>query len=78
MRRMLSNLVMERVSADIYRVDANFVIYEYQNQSTMQLNVWPGRVQYRLRRHGETFRMVLKKVHLVHASGPVPTLSFLV
>lgn len=78
MRRMVSNMVMERLPGDLYKIEANMVIYEYQNQSTMKLNVWPGRVEYRLRKNGKSFLMVLKKVHLVHASGPVPTLSFLV
>ena len=78
MRRMLSNIVMERTGADSYKVAANFVVYEYQNQSTMQLNVWPGRVEYSLRRRDGALKMFAKKVHLVLASGHVPTMSFII
>jgi 3-phenylpropionate/cinnamic acid dioxygenase small subunit len=78
MRRMLSNIVMERAAHDSYKVAANFVVYEYQNQSTMQLNVWPGRVEYSLRRVENELKMFRKKVHLVHASGSVPTMSFII
>lgn len=78
MRRMLSNIVMERSAADSYKVVANFVVYELQNQSTMQLNVWPGRVEYGIRKVGDGFKMFLKKVNLVHATGNVPTLSFII
>jgi 3-phenylpropionate/cinnamic acid dioxygenase small subunit len=69
---------MERAAHDSYKVAANFVVYEYQNQSTMQLNVWPGRVEYSLRRVENELKMFRKKVHLVHASGSVPTMSFII
>lgn len=78
MRRMLSNITMERTAPDTYKVAANFVVYEYQNQSTMQLNVWPGRVEYSLRRKGSELKMFRKKVHLVHSSGSIPTMSFII
>lgn len=78
MRRMLSNIVTERTSPETYKVTANFVVYEYQNQSTMQLNVWPGRVEYSLRRTGPDLKMFRKKVHLVLASGQIPTMSFII
>lgn len=78
MRRMLSNIIMDRLSDDTYKVQANFVVYEYQNQSTMRLNVWPGRVEYRLRRADSGFKMFLKKVRLVHSTGHVPTMSFII
>lgn len=78
MRRLLSNILVERLSQDTYKVAANFVVYEYQNQSTMQLNVWPGRVIYGLRQAGDGYKMFLKKVHLVHATGAVPTMSFII
>ncbi|MBX9824972.1 MAG: aromatic-ring-hydroxylating dioxygenase subunit beta [Xanthobacteraceae bacterium] len=78
MRRMLSNMTFSRRDGGQFQVTANFVVYEYQNQSTMQLNVWPGRVEYRLRPAGESFKIVRKKVNLVHASGNVPTLSFII
>ncbi|WP_296555765.1 aromatic-ring-hydroxylating dioxygenase subunit beta [Pigmentiphaga sp.] len=78
LRRMLSNLTADKEEDGDYRVAANFAIYEYQVQSVNQLNVWPGRVEYGLRQVDGQLRMFLKKVSLVHASGPLPSLSFLI
>jgi 3-phenylpropionate/cinnamic acid dioxygenase small subunit len=78
MRRMLSNIVMWRLQDGAFKIEANFVVYEYQNQSTMQLNVWPGRVEYHLRKADAGYRIFLKKVQLVLASGNLPTLSFII
>jgi 3-phenylpropionate/cinnamic acid dioxygenase small subunit len=77
MRRMLSNIECAR-EGDAYRAEANFVLYEYQTQSTGQINVWPGRVSYKLRRTDDRLLMAAKKVTLIHAAGPVPTLAFLI
>ncbi|MGD9941959.1 MAG: aromatic-ring-hydroxylating dioxygenase subunit beta [Burkholderiaceae bacterium] len=78
MRRMLSNLVFAACEDGSYRVAANFVVHEYQTQSVNQLTLWPGRVEYRLKRRDGRLCMSLKKVMLVHASGPIPSLAFLV
>jgi len=78
MRRLISNLTAVRHGADEYRVEANFVLYEYQTQSTNQIVVLPGLVQYGLRRTSNDLRMCAKTVWLIHRSGPVPTLSFLI
>ncbi|MDI3262003.1 aromatic-ring-hydroxylating dioxygenase subunit beta [Aerosticca soli] len=85
MRRLLSNIEIERsanpkvAGAQEYAVAANFVCYELRAQSTRQLEVWPGRVEYGLRAHGDSggLKMFLKKVMLVHASEPLPTLAFI-
>ena len=76
MRRLISNIVCEKSEGE-YRVAANFVLYEYQIQSTGMINTWPGRVEYRLRRTGDRLLMTAKKVTLIHAGGPVPTMSFI-
>ncbi|MDK2766093.1 MAG: hypothetical protein KYX69_00085 [Sphingomonas sp.] len=78
MRRMLSNIVLQRLSETTVQAEANFVLYEYQNQSTMKMNVWPGRTCYRIRRHGDRYKLYHKKVSLVMASGNVPTMSFII
>lgn len=78
MRRMLSNFEFARLDSTSFCVQANFVIYEYQVQSVNLLTVWPGRVEYRLRVDAERTSMFLKKVMLVNAGGPIPTLSFLI
>lgn len=78
MRRMISNLVVERHDQQLFRVEGNFVVYEFQNQSTGTLNVWPGRVRYHLRQVEDSFEIVLKRVELVMAGAPIPTLAFII
>ncbi len=78
MRRLISNLTVARHGADEYRAEANFVVYEYQTQSVNQIVTWPGQVQYALRRTAEGLRLCGKTVWLIHRSGPIPTLSFLI
>lgn len=78
MRRILSNLTYHRNDDGDYVVMANFVIYEYQVQSVNELATWPGRVEYRVVREDGQLKMAMKKVMLVHAAGPIPSLSFLV
>lgn len=78
MRRMLSNMVILLADDGLTEVEANFVIYEYQTQSMMALNTWPGRVRYRLRASGESFEIVQKRVDLIMASGNLPSMAFIV
>ncbi|EIF32018.1 small subunit of phenylpropionate dioxygenase [Burkholderia sp. Ch1-1] len=78
MRRLISNVEYSRLGSDEFQVEANFVVYEFQTQSVNQLALWPGRVEYRLRMKPAGLRMFLKKVMLVNASGPIPSLSFLI
>jgi benzoate/toluate 1,2-dioxygenase beta subunit len=78
MRRMISNVVATRLADNTFQVEANFVVYEYQKQSVNQLNMWPGRVVYRLRAETGGLKMTLKKVMLINSGGPIPSLSFLI
>ena len=56
---------------------ATQVVYELAVQSTARLQLWPGRVTYRLRRVDGVLRMAAKTVELVTASEPQPNLTFL-
>jgi benzoate/toluate 1,2-dioxygenase beta subunit len=78
MRRLLSNIETQKLGPGEYRLEANFVLYEYQLQSTNVVNLWPGRVEYGLRKSGSELSMYFKKVTLIHAGGPVPTLAFII
>lgn len=77
MRRLISNLTFSRRESG-FGVEANFVIYEYQTQSMNELNVWPGRVEYHVIRVADELRMTMKKVMLIHAAGPIPSLAFII
>jgi benzoate/toluate 1,2-dioxygenase beta subunit len=78
MRRLMSNITASRATKSEYEVQANFVVYEYQTQSTNQVNIWPGQVTYRIRLTSDGLRLCAKTVLLIHRSGPLPTLSFLI
>jgi len=78
LRRVLSNIIATRNDDGTYHVSGTMVVYEYQNQSTMSMNVWPARVQYHLREKGDTFEIAEKRVDLVMATGTVPTLAFVI
>jgi benzoate/toluate 1,2-dioxygenase beta subunit len=78
MRRLLANVTARRAGEREYEVQANFVVYEFQTQSTNQVNTWPGQVTYRIRETPDGLRLCAKTVLLIHRSGPLPTLSFLI
>ncbi|MEI6722698.1 MAG: aromatic-ring-hydroxylating dioxygenase subunit beta [Betaproteobacteria bacterium] len=77
MRRIVSNVEAYREANGEYSAGCNFVLYELRVQSTGQLQVWPGRAEYRLRRKDGTLRMFLKKVMLVNGDTPLTSLSFI-
>lgn len=77
MRRLISNIEISHESDGVYLAGCNFVLYELRVQSTGQLQVWPGRTEYKLRRHDGGLRMFFKKVMLVNATAPLPSIGFI-
>lgn len=77
-RRMVSNIVINQDDDGMVIAEGNFVAHEYQNQSTMMMNIWLGRVRYRLRRVNGSYEIVQKRVDLVMATGKLPTLAFII
>lgn len=79
MRRHLSNIELERISGTEIRASCNFVIHEFRAQSVHRIHLWAGRYEYRLRDRGrDGLRMYYKRVDLVDAGAPIPSLSFLI
>lgn len=79
MRRLLSNIEMEAISDTETRAYANFALYEYRVQSTHQIVQWAGRYEYRLRARADgSLGMFYKRVDLLNAAGPLPSLAFLI
>ncbi len=80
LRRLISNIEFEggRInpagSVDL-EVGANFLVIEARPRGN---HLWGGRVTYRLRRVDADLRLAYKKVQLVDADKPIPTLSFLI
>ncbi|WP_369804110.1 aromatic-ring-hydroxylating dioxygenase subunit beta [Mycobacterium sp. GA-2829] len=80
LRRLISNIEFlgGRPGADgsiDLEVGANFVVVEARPRGN---HIWGGRVTYRLRRVGAELKLAYKKVQLVDADKPIPTLSFLI
>jgi len=80
LRRLISNIeflggVPNPDGAIDLEVGANFLAIESRARDT---HLWGGRVTYRLRRDGDTLRLVYKKVVLVDNDRPLPTLGFLI
>jgi 3-phenylpropionate/cinnamic acid dioxygenase small subunit len=78
MRRLISNMTAKRAGPNEFEVEANFVVFEFQTQSTNQINTWPGQVTYRIRATPDGLRLCAKTVLLIHRSGPIPSMSFLI
>ncbi len=78
MRRTLANIEIVGAASTDYRVYANFVVYEYQTQSIEGLVLWPGRVEYGIRRADAGLKLYSKKVMLATAAGPITSLAFLI
>ena len=71
MRRLVSNIEIERHAQGGYRVLSNFV--------TGQIEVWPGRVEHHLRRRPDgSLGMFFKKVVLIHGDEAVTSLAFII
>ncbi len=78
MRRLISNLVIDREEPGGYRVASNFALFEMTLHSTEAINIWAGRTEHRLRRTGQGLRMYSKKVVLINGDEPLPSLAFLI
>ncbi|MDP3139438.1 MAG: aromatic-ring-hydroxylating dioxygenase subunit beta [Burkholderiaceae bacterium] len=78
MRRTISNLEVARGGESEYQVEANFMLMEMPMQSSKEIRLWGGRVQYLLRASAEGFKIGRKKVILVNGAGPIPNLPFLI
>jgi len=78
MRRVLSNIEIEKDHGEEISVKANFVIYELAAQSSGELRVWPGQAQYRLRRVDDELLMAAKWIELVTAQAGQRNLTFLI
>lgn len=73
--RIISNIELLSDTAEGISVRANAMIYE---ESLRGVTIWAARNEYRLRRAGNGFKLVRKKIVLVNNNKPIYTLSFLV
>ena len=78
MRRLISNIEVEKNEDDTFVVGSNFLLVELSIQAKHETHVWAGRTTHTLRWVDATLKMSRKKVVLVNAAEPLPNMSFLI
>jgi len=78
MRRVISNIEVEKTEQGEFVVGSNFVLLELAVQASHELHIWGGRTIHKLRWVNGELKMFLKKVRLVNAAEPLPNLTFLI
>ncbi|CAH1387941.1 MULTISPECIES: aromatic-ring-hydroxylating dioxygenase subunit beta [Pseudomonadota] len=78
MRKIISNLMIDRISENEYLAHVNFALFEMQVQSLDEMNIWAGRMEYKLRESEDDLKMFFKKVVLINGDHPVPTIAFII
>jgi 3-phenylpropionate/cinnamic acid dioxygenase small subunit len=65
---IVGNVVLEETdqTKDEYVVGSTFIMVEYRDDAQ---RLFAGRQRHRLRRHGDTFRIVQKRVDLINCDG---------
>jgi 3-phenylpropionate/cinnamic acid dioxygenase small subunit len=78
MRRVVSNLEVEKTENGELIVGSNFMLIELAIQANHELHIWAGRTVHKLRWVEGELQMFFKKVMLVNAEEPLPNLTFLI
>ena len=78
MRRLISNVEVERAENGEFVAASNFILAELSVQAKHEMHWWVGRTTHRLRRVDGALKLSQKTVVLVNAAEPLPNLSFLI
>ena len=78
MRRLISNVEVERAENGEFVAASNFILAELSVQAKHEMHWWVGRTTHRLRVVVGELKMCAKKVVLVNAAEPLPNLTFLI
>ena len=78
MRRLITNVEIERVEGGELVAQSNFLLAELSIQAKHTMHWWMGRTTHRLRMVDGALRMCAKKIVLVNAAEPLPNLTFLI
>ncbi len=78
MRRLISNIEVERAGDGDLVVGSNFILAELSIQAKHEMHWWAGRTTHRLRRVDGELKMSRKTVVLINAAEPLPNLAFLI
>jgi benzoate/toluate 1,2-dioxygenase beta subunit len=75
MRRVISNIEIEEGGEGEIITHSNFVLAELRHG---EQDIFAGRATHKLRRDGDSFKIVSKKVLLVNNDEPIDNLTFLI
>ena len=78
MRRLISNIEVEKTGPGEFVVGSNFLLLELSIQAKHETHLWGGRTTHQLRWVNGELKMFWKKVMLVNAGEPITNLTFLV
>ena len=78
MRRLISNIEVEKNGHNEFIVGSNFLLIELSIQAKHETHLWAGRTTHTLRWVDDELKMSRKKVVLVNAAEPLPNMSFLI
>ena len=78
MRRLISNIEVEKNEDNEFVVGSNFLLVELSLQAKHETHLWAGRTTHTLRWVDGELKMSRKKVVLVNAAEPLPNMSFLI
>jgi benzoate/toluate 1,2-dioxygenase subunit beta len=75
MRRVISNIEIEQAADAILTTWSNFMLGEFRRG---RQDIFIGRASHRLRPHGDSFKIIFKKVLLINSDGYIDNLTFLI
>ena len=78
MRRLISNIEVEKTGTGEFVVGSNFLLLELSIQAQHATHLWGGRTIHQLRLVNGELKMFGKKVMLVNAGEPITNLTFLI
>ena len=75
LRRIIGNIELLGRDGDDIRIGANAIVFESSQRGE---TIWGSRNEYTLRRAGDGFKLVRKKVALVNNDRAIYTMSFII
>ena len=78
MRRLVSNVEVEKIATGEYIVGSNSLLLELSIQAPHETHLWGRRIIEKLLQVDGNLKMFLKQVLLVNTAEPLPNLTFLI
>ena len=78
MRRIISNIEIEKNEDGAFVVGSNFLLVELSIQAKHETHLWAGRTTHIIQKIEDELKMSQKKVVLVNAAEPLSNMTFLI